>query len=171
MFELSTQVHRVIVKLAIVISGTTLFLIPITMLTVVSMVLVHKLRIINQKRKVLFSNCRSLSAGTTTSIASAPVNRMDHTNRTLLLIMFLFLACEVPSMVMYGCNTILGNDFIENVFHNIGILVDFVQLSGSFINFCLLVSMSQLFRQTLARVLSVRSISRTASTSGTKETA
>ena len=88
---------------------------------------------------------------------------MEHTNRTLLAIMFLFLACEIPVMIMYGCNVVLGDDFLENVFHNIGILVDFVQLSGSLINFCLLVSMSQLYRQTLTRVVSFWDTSSSAS--------
>ena len=129
------------------ISGTTLFIIPIVMLTCVSFALVHKLFRIDQKRREL--------RGTHPNSQQSNPRQMEHTNRTLLAILFLFLACEIPAMTMYGSNAILGNEFIENVFHNIGILVDFVQIFGSLINFCLLVSMSQLYRQTLLRVISV----------------
>ncbi|XP_054715345.1 G-protein coupled receptor dmsr-1-like [Uloborus diversus] len=84
----------------------------------------------------------------------------DRTTRMLLAILLLFLITEFPSGIVALLSGILGKEFFDNVYLNLGEAVDLLALVNSAINFILYCSMSRQFRDTFASLFTPKIVSK-----------
>lgn len=127
-----------------------------TALVLLTFALVIKLIRINKRRRNMsmdYSN--DTSASTMTATSSNRLDAIDHTNRCLVAIIVCFLISEIPTLVIHFLNWTQGPDFVEHVFQKVVFLVDLTQVTVGTINFSLMLSMSQQFRDTFFRVFRI----------------
>ena len=118
-------------------------LLPCTLLTVLTILLIIAMHKANQRRMKLKSQGRK-----------AESDRARETNRTtimLLCVVGLFLLTELPQGILTLCNIFVVG-FYYDVYEALGDLLDITALLNNSINFVLYCTMSRQFRQTFASI-------------------
>ena len=81
------------------------------------------------------------------------LNQNETTTRLLIVVITVFLICELPAGVMALLCALLGSEFFENVYLPLGFVTDLLALISSAVNFILYCLMSTQFRITFYRVV------------------
>lgn len=162
-FKQTTNAERFVNSLNFWIQATLVKLLPCVVLTFLSVLLVRTMRRADARRLTLrLSSVRSSIAHRGSCSSSnrdrETIPRMRLTNRTtrmLLVVVILFLVTEFPQGIVNLLSGIF-HDFVEEVYLNLGDLIDILALTNNGINFILYCTMSKQFRDSFAQVFRLR---------------
>lgn len=163
-FKQKTNAERFVYSLNFWIQATLVKLLPCVGLTFLSILLVRTMKRADARRMTLrLSSVRSSMAhrGSCSSNSRETVPRMVLTNRTtrmLLVVVLLFLVTELPQGIVNLLSGIF-HDFAEEIYLNLGDLIDILALTNNGINFILYCTMSKQFRDTFVQVFRLRQTS------------
>lgn len=154
-FKQSTQTERFLYSFNFWIQALLVKLLPCVGLTFLSVLLVRTMRRADARRQTLrLSSSRSNSEGSQRGSCNREAPRIRLTNRTtrmLLVVVILFLVTEFPQGVIAMLSGICHN-FVEEVYLNVGDLIDIMALTNNGINFILYCTMSKQFRDSFIHV-------------------
>lgn len=163
-FKQKTNAERFVYSLNFWIQATLVKLLPCVGLTFLSILLVRTMRRADARRMTLrLSSVRSsmVHRGSCSSSSREAIPRMLLTNRTtrmLLVVVLLFLVTEFPQGIVNLLSGIF-HDFVEEIYLNLGDLIDILALTNNGINFILYCTMSKQFRDTFVQVFRLRQTS------------
>ncbi|KAG8190891.1 hypothetical protein JTE90_010316 [Oedothorax gibbosus] len=135
--EIASQHNRLLEKTNFWIFSVITKLVPCVALTGISLGLIKVLYERNKRRQILKGSANN-------------DKHHDRTTRMLLAVLLLFLFTEFPAGLLSLLSGILGSDFHQHVYMNVGEVMDALAMINSAINFIIYCSMSQQFRNTFA---------------------
>lgn len=152
-FKQKTSVDRFLYSFNFWIQAILVKLLPCVGLTFLSVLLVRTMKRADAKRQTLrLSSLRSSSSHWSNRDREIPRMRLTtRTTRMLLVVVLLFLLTEFPQGVINLLSGICQN-FVEEVYLNLGDLIDILALTNNGINFILYCTMSKQFRDSFTQV-------------------
>ncbi len=143
-FALESNSDRLVYGLNFWMQAVIAKLLPCVILSVISVLIIRRMR---------KTDCKSRSLRIKTTIRRRSYAREQKTNSTtlmLLIVVFLFIVTEFPQGILNLLSGVLPY-FVDEVYAQLGDLLDIAALTNNCINFILYCTMSQQFRTTFLR--------------------
>lgn len=144
-FALESHTDRVVYLLNFWLQAVVAKLLPCVILSVISVLIIRRMR---------KTDNRSRSLRVKATYRRGSYSREQKTNSTtlmLLVVVFLFIVTEFPQGILNMLSGILPY-FVDEVYAQLGDLLDMAALTNNCINFILYCTMSQQFRSTFLRL-------------------
>lgn len=144
--------HAIYQPITFWIYGVIIKIAPCVLLTILSLCIISAMREASKRRQRLLQQC-----GRQTEEASAEHNR---TTMMLIAVVLFFVITEFPQGILAGISG-LNENFFNNVYSNLGDIMDLLVLINSAINFILYCIMSQQYRDTFKSLFVCKAVRNT----------